>query len=322
MQKTSVYFPEELKQRLQKRSASSKQSEAELIRSAVDHYLNDLDNSNQVDTQTPVKPAVPGRLVGVGVGPGPANMVTVAALQALRRANRVVAPCTAIDAIGRAETIVRSAAPDVVVERMKFVMAPDHDARAQALASACDQVVDYLEAGDEVAFITLGDPNTYSTVSSVVAGVQARRPNTPVETVAGIMAFQALAAEGRIVLTDEQQSVVLLPASAPAEVIQDELTNSSRTVIFYKGGGRIETIASHLEKTGRLQNAMLGELLGMSGEQITAVADVRERPASYLSTIISPAPQGTGPTPPPSAELDSDSAIDSEIKAIMPKENR
>ncbi|MEM9134993.1 MAG: precorrin-2 C(20)-methyltransferase [Actinomycetota bacterium] len=304
MRKSSVYLPDNLKSRLSALAERTGVSEAELIREAIEARLaasgpEPSANGSGGDGRR-VGPSVAGRLVGVGVGPGPADLVTTRALDALRRADRVVAPCTSLEAIGRAEAIVREAAPDVVVERMVFVMRPDHDARAAALIDVCDRIAAYLEAGDEVAFITLGDPNTYSTVSSVVAGVLARRPHTTVETVAGIMAFQALAMAGDVVLTDEQQTLVLLPASAPPEQLDAELARGDRTVILYKGGGRIGAVAEQLEAADRLDGAVMGELIGMPGQRIARVADVRDRPASYLSAVISPAPEGIGPTPPPS----------------------
>ncbi|MEM9655062.1 MAG: precorrin-2 C(20)-methyltransferase [Actinomycetota bacterium] len=293
MRKSSVYLPDNLKNRLTALAERTGVSEAQLIREAIEQRLG------AVERTTPVDPSVPGRLVGVGVGPGPADLVTVRAIEALRRADRVVAPCTSVDSVGRAEAIVREAAPDVVVERLVFVMAPDHDARAAALADVCDRVTGYLDDGDEVAFITLGDPNLYSTVSTVVAGVLARRPTTEVETIAGITAFQALAMAGEVVLTDEQQTLVLVPASAPPELIDAELADPDRTVILYKGGGRLTAVADRLDAAGRLDNAVLGELIGMPGERVARVADVRDRPASYLSAVISPAPEGAGPVPMP-----------------------
>ncbi|MEM7143007.1 MAG: precorrin-2 C(20)-methyltransferase [Actinomycetota bacterium] len=294
MRKTSVYLPERLKDRLAALAQHLDVSEAELIREAIEARL-------EGENATPSRRADPpmaGRFVGVGVGPGPDDLVTVRALDALRRADRVFAPCTSLEAVGRAEAIVREAAPDVVVERLVFVMQPDHEARANALIDVCDRIARHLDDGEEVAFITLGDPNLYSTVSSVVAGIRARRPATTVETVAGIMAFQALAAAGGVVLTDEQQSIVLLPASVDPDLIDAELERDDRTVILYKGGGRIAAVADQLEETGRLDGAVMGELVGMPGERIAPVAAVRERPASYLSTVIAPARAGTGPTPP------------------------
>ena len=111
----------------------------------------------------------PGRLVGVGVGPGAADLLTVRALRALHRATAVVAPCTDIGAMGRAEAIVREAAPDVAVERLVFAMAPEPAARVGGDRRRGDADRDVARQGEEVAFITLGDPNLYSTFSSITA---------------------------------------------------------------------------------------------------------------------------------------------------------
>ncbi|MDY7104517.1 MAG: precorrin-2 C(20)-methyltransferase [Actinomycetota bacterium] len=294
MRKTSVYLPETLKRRLRARSEASGRSEAELIRASIEAALEQSPTPSAT-----ADPPVPGRLVGVGVGPGSPDLLTVRALAALRRADRVLAPTTASVAVGRAEQIVRQAAPDVALDRVEFVMAADHAARAGALGVACDLVTAHLAAGEEVAFITLGDPNTYSTFGSVAAGVRARRPDTPVVTVPGIMAFQALATEAGVDLVDEEQSLVLLAARAGDAEIDAALADPTRTVVLYKGGARLGALADRLERAGRLDGAVLGELLGMNGERVAAVADVRDRAASYLSSIIVPASDGAGPVPEP-----------------------
>jgi precorrin-2 methylase len=137
--------------------------------------------------------------------------------------------------------------------------------------------------------------------------VRARRPATPIVTVPGIMAFQALAAAAGVDLVDEQQSLVLLAAHANATAdeagadgaLDAELADPSRTVVLYKGGARLTELADRLERAGRLDGAVLGELLGMGGERIAPVAQVRDRTASYLSSIIVPATDGAGPVPEP-----------------------
>jgi precorrin-2/cobalt-factor-2 C20-methyltransferase len=236
-------------------------------------------------------------LVGVGVGPGAPDLLTVRALRALRRATTVVAPCTDLAAPGRAETIVREAAPDVGIERLEFVMAPEPKARAAAIAAAVERIGALLDAGDEVAFVTLGDPNLYSTFSSVAERVAELRPGTPIVTIPGVMAFQELAARSGTVLADEQQSFLVLPAnaaetSAPGGAVAAALDDESRTVVIYKGGRQIVGVAARLRDAGRLDGSVLGELLGLPGERIAPVAEVSDRPASYLSSVIVPARTG------------------------------
>src|SRR5438270_6910986 len=104
-----------------------------------------------------------GRLVGVGVGPGDPELVTAQAARVVREADVVVAPSMAVDSVGRAESIVRQVAPGVDVERLVFVMAEDGTERARALHAAAVVLVDHIDARRAVAFVTLGDPNIYST---------------------------------------------------------------------------------------------------------------------------------------------------------------
>lgn len=287
VRKTSVYLPDPLKRRLAAVAEATHRSEADLIREAIEQRVT------SVPAAEPVEPPVPGRLVGIGVGPGSPDLLTVRAMRALRRATTVVAPCTDEAAIGRAEAIVREAAPDVVVERMVFVMASEPRARAGSIDAAGRWVVELLDAGEEVAFITLGDPNVYSTFSSIAAAVRTARPSAVIETVPGVMAFQDLASRAHVVLTDEQQSLVVLPANGGGQALTDALSDPARAIVVYKGGRRLPDLARRLQDAGRLDGAVLGELLGMPGERIAAVADVADRPASYLSAVIVPAAAGS-----------------------------
>lgn len=286
MRKTSVYLPESLKRRLAALAEGAHRSEADVIREAIEQRVASISPTSHAD------PPVAGRLVGVGVGPGSPDLLTVRAIRALRRATVVLAPCTDAAAVGRAEAIVREAAPDVVVERLVFVMAPDPTERAGALRAAAGRVLELLAAGEEVAFITLGDPNVYSTFSSIAEAVAASRPSAVIESVPGVMAFQELAARTHVVLADEQQSLLVLPANTDDGPIAAALADRKRTTVLYKGGRRLPAIAEQLREASRLDGAVLGELLGMPGERLVPVSEVADRPASYLSAIIVPAQEG------------------------------
>jgi precorrin-2/cobalt-factor-2 C20-methyltransferase len=225
-----------------------------------------------------------GQLVGVGVGPGDPELLTVRAVRVIRHADRVLAPSSAVDAVGRAESIVRQACPEARIERLVF----DMGAAASSIDAAAAEVVAGLDAGQRLVFVTLGDPNVYSTFSSVAAKVRELRPDATIETVPGIMAFQALASRSGTVVLQNTERLALVTALDGPDALDDALDDRTQAVVVYKGGRHLPEMAKRLARAGRLGGAVMGELLGLPGERVLPVADAAEGPAAYLATVIVP----------------------------------
>jgi len=223
-------------------------------------------------------------LIGVGVGPGDPELLTVRAVRVIRESDRVLAPSSAVDAVGRAESIVRQACPGTRVERLVF----DMGQATTSIDEAARMVVAGLDTGERLAFVTLGDPNVYSTFSSVAARVRELRPGAAIETVPGIMAFQELASRsGTVVLQNTERLALITALDGPA-ALDGALDDPTQAVVVYKGGRHLPEMAKRLAAAGRLDGAVMGELLGLPGERVGPVAEAAEGPAAYLATVIVP----------------------------------
>jgi precorrin-2/cobalt-factor-2 C20-methyltransferase len=302
VRKTSVYLPDPLKAELAALSARSGRSEAELIRVAIERLVRSSSTAPATAAGPPAAPVAPGpRLVGVGVGPSDPDLVTGRALAVLRAADRVVVATTSPDAIGRAEAVVRSAAPEVAVDRVVIDIGGDEAARATSIREAGTTLVGHLDRGELVVVAVLGDPNVWSVFPRLAEVVAAERPELAVETVPGIMAFQELAARAATVLADGDEELTLVTMGDDATRVEPLLDDDGRSLVVYKGGRHLPELAAALERHGRLAPAVVGEMLGLPGGRTVPVARAADRPASYLATVIAPPLRSRPPAGPPAA---------------------
>ena len=156
----------------------------------------------------------------------------------------------------------------------------------------------HLDAGERVAFVTLGDPNVYSTFS--VAGRGGAPPPArpcPSSTVPGIMAFQDLAARAGTVLVDGDEQLVLVPAHAAGGDRRRRRGRrpGPRPSSSTRAAALLGELAERSTADGRLDGAVLGELLGLPGGRVARRWPSVGRPArrTYLATVIVP-PPGAG----------------------------
>ncbi|MCU1392345.1 MAG: precorrin-2 C20-methyltransferase [Ilumatobacteraceae bacterium] len=293
-----MYLPEALKEALGEAARRAGRSEADFIRSAIETAIDQSRQGTLPRRDEPPKPKGP-LLIGIGMGPGAADLVAPRAIEAIRGADRVIAGSIGSDAIGRAEAIARAAAGTIRVERLTIDIVDEPAQRHRSITEAAERIVAHLDRAEIVVFLTLGDPGMFSIFPALADAVRELRPLVPVRRVPGIMAFQELAARSDVVIADEGGSVRIVAvgrdASEHAEVIADTVARGDETLVLYRGGRSVPGIVARLVAADRADGAVVGELLGMPGERIAAATEFADDPASYLACLVAPAP-ATGST--------------------------
>lgn len=241
-----------------------------------------------------------GRLIGVGVGPGDPEHLTLKAVRALQEADRVFVPRTAGGSStqtdrpaasgepGRAERIVAAHVAPERLERLTFAM-QDDAARADNWDRAGAAIAAVVAEGGTAAFATVGDPNLYSTFTYVWRTVAGLVPGLVVETVPGITALQDLAARSGTVLAEGDERLALVPASAGEDLLRAAIADFE-SVVVYKGGRRLAQVLEAAADHDRLEAAVYGAELGQEGEEVGAAAGRTRGP--YMSTVLLPPPPG------------------------------
>ena len=262
------------------------------------------------------------RLIGVGVGPGDPELVTVKAVRVLREADVVLVPVLAgsdpkapkdpedpkaPEALkgrqtpepGRAETIIRGYVDADKIKRLEFALndtggvTPRRAAAWRAAATAV--AAEFARGASTVAFGTLGDPNLYSTFSYLAQTVRELVPGVDVQTMAGITAMQDLASRAGISLAEGTEPVTLVPLNGGVGALEAALAGGG-TVVGYKVGAAAspgpQTLRDRLHQAGRLADAVIGARLGLPGEVIAPAAEFLTPPSLSIPKAASaPAPK-------------------------------
>ena len=229
------------------------------------------------------------RLIGVGVGPGDPELLTLKAVRVLATAGRVFVPVLDAGDTGRAEATVRAHVAHDRVERLVFALNERADAarRERYWDAAGARVAGWLRGtGGTAAFATIGDPNVYATFGYLAETVRGALPGVTVETVPGITAMQALAAASGQALVEGTEPLTLLPlARGSTEPLRQALSGDG-TVVVYKAGRHLADIAAVVKEHGRA--AVYGSHVGLPDQDVRPLSDV-DGPAPYLATVIVPA---------------------------------
>ncbi|MDT7709707.1 MAG: precorrin-2/cobalt-factor-2 C20-methyltransferase [Pseudonocardiales bacterium] len=236
-------------------------------------------------------------LVGVGVGPGDPDLVTVKAANLLAKADVVFVPVADSGETGRAEQTVLFYAEAWRVQRVVFALHDrQHTARReQAWDDAAAQVARWFteHPGGTAAFATIGDPCVYSTFTYLAETVRGLVGGLDVQLIPGITAMQDLAARSGTPLVEGRETLSLFPMTAGPERFREALRRGD-AVVAYKFGRMLPETLAALRDTERLDGAVYGAGLGLPEEDIRPARDLDPMGRGpYLSTLIVP-PKRTG----------------------------
>lgn len=242
------------------------------------------------------------RLVGVGVGPGDPDLLTVAGVREFAEAGRIFVPVLDVAQLGRAEAVVRAhldpADADRRIERLVFALNDPVDGpqerRRQHWAAAAERIAAHLtEHGGTAAFATLGDPAVYSTFTYLADGVRALLAHTVIATVPGITAMQAAASAAGVALVEGAETLTLVPVTREVAALERAL-GAGGTVVAYKGGRQLSRLRAAVAASGALDRAVYAEHLGTADARVTALSEVDSSApgAPYLSTVVVLPPRG------------------------------
>lgn len=229
-----------------------------------------------------------GRFWGIGVGPGPAGYIPVAAAQALRQADVVFAPrARGSEASVALQCLAGIDIPPQKIRDVEFNMDPDRSVLSEHYTAIAETIAAELCAGRNVAYLTIGDSLTYSTYGYVLAALRERLPDLPQRTFPGITSYAAAASALGWPLGEGKERTLILPCPDDVISLRRDIENHD-IVVLMKVGARLPWVLDLLVDMGIAGHCAFARRIGLQGEMLAA--DVGKLCATeamgYLATLL------------------------------------
>ena len=233
-----------------------------------------------------------GKLIGVGVGPGDPELLTLKAMRALGEAD-VVAHFAKAGHASHSRAIVASHLRAGVTElplyypvttELPKCSAGYRDATCDFYDGAAATIAAQLEAGRTVAVICEGDPLFYGSYMHLHARLA---PRFPTEIVAGVTGMSGCWSAAGLPIAQGDDVFTVLPATLPEGELTRRLAEADAAVVM-KIGRHLPKLRRALTRSGRLPRAVYVERGTMAAEKMIPLAAKLDDEAPYFAVVLIP----------------------------------
>ncbi len=233
-----------------------------------------------------------GRLLGLGVGPGDPELITLKALRLLRAAPVVAyhaAKGKKSNALGIVEQHLTPAQITVpLVYPVTTEKLPPHLCYEKIISDFYDEasaaLAAHLDAGRDVAVISEGDPFFYGSFMYLHDRLAGRYAT---EVVPGVCSVVAGAAVLGAPLAYRNQTLTVLSGVLEADELKRRLAGTDAAAIM-KLGSNLAKVRSVIDELGLTDRALYVERATMVTQRILKLADVDPAQSPYFSIVIVP----------------------------------
>ncbi len=251
--------------------------------------INELGKENRRRKRAAMAQKV-GTLYGIGVGPGDPSMITLQAIDCLKRLEIVFASKKAGVEESIAHTVVKPhLSPSAEVRFLEFKATYDREAFDAIWAENARKVAEVLKTGKDCGYITLGDPSLYSTFSHLIRNLRKQEPSVRIEIIPGVSMVTAAANLLNVPLSIDGETLSLIPSAQIEPDRLQELIKASDNLVFMKIPSDAQELIKRLEEEGLLHHAIWIQKCCLPGQRVVkelSLETLEEEQERYLSLMI------------------------------------
>jgi precorrin-2/cobalt-factor-2 C20-methyltransferase len=236
--------------------------------------------------------AAAGKLIGVGVGPGDPDLLTLKAAGALAEAD-VIAFFAKAGNGSHARAIVTRHIRDGIIElplhypittEVPKCSASYRNALADFYDGAAAKIAAHLEAGLRVVVLCEGDPLFYGSYMHLHARLASRFAT---EIVAGVSGMSGCWSAAGLPMAQGDDVFSVLPATLPESELARRLADADAAVVM-KVGRHLPKLRRALAYSGRLHRALYVERGTMADAKMIPLSAKADDEAPYFAVVLVP----------------------------------
>jgi len=211
-------------------------------------------------------------LIGIGVGSGDPELLTVKAVKAIQNADVIMCPASKEDRPSIALSVVSSIidkSKNQEIVKLIFPMTKYRDVLEQTWKKNAHIMAEKVLSGKNVVYLTVGDPYLYSTWMYMHKDIKQNHPEIKISAIPGIVSIFTFASKVGVSIAEGADKVSIIPSCYDLTTVK-EIAKNSETMVFLKDGRYFDQVVDLLKESGFPDDSIfaIGQDLGTDHEII------------------------------------------------------
>ena len=228
-------------------------------------------------------------LTVVGVGPGDPSLLTIAAVEAIKKAKVIVFPISDDNKKSFAAEIVKKYTKFKKNISIIFPMARKEFDPDEIWIKAVEKIMKFINNGESVVLLCLGDTSLFASSSNILRIIKNNYPKIITKTIPGISSISAAAALNDFDLVKKGETLIIkeCPSSNSELTSLIKESRENKTVLaIMKIGKRWNLVRETLKKEDIIKKSLIALSVGTPDQIIQYASQYDKDVMPYFSLIL------------------------------------
>jgi len=225
----------------------------------------------------------------VGVGPGDPSLLTIAAVDAIKKAKVIVSPVSDDNKKSFAAEIVKKYTKFKKNIPVIFPMARKDFDPDEIWSNSVEKIEKFIKNGESVVLLCLGDTSIFASSSNILRIIKHNYPEIITKTIPGISSLSATAALNDFDLVKKGETLIIKECpSSNSELTSliKESKGNKKVLAIMKIGKRWNLVRETLKKEDIIKKSLIALNVGTPDQIIQYASQYNEDVMPYFSLIL------------------------------------